>query len=451
MSVVYIDVSQYNGRISWNKVDADGVFIRAAYRGYSAGVIKQDARLEENIQGAIANHIPVGLYFMSQAVTESEAMAEALFCLELCKKYEVKLPIAYDSEYSGAKNNTGRADGLSKEQRTAMAVRFCDTIKEAGYHAGVYASKSWFSSHLIPRQLENKGYMIWCAQYNSRCTLVDLPWDLWQFTSKGKVPGISGDVDMSKTPTESALACAKIENSLKDENLVPNKPGNILDNKIYLEGGIMQISRQIFANHRFYDCDKACNFRAYEFACRDGSDRILVDSNLVMALQKIRDHFGKPVSINSAYRTKEYNKKVGGATNSYHTKGQAADITVTGVANREVAKYAATFLNGVGLYDYTGGFVHVDTRQNRYLWEQNERNVRYHQVQSFDEKQNSLPTLRYNDRGDDVKMLQGILGIGQDGRFGPKTEAAVRTFQKKNGLVADGVVGPKTWAVLLKG
>lgn len=450
MSVVYIDVSQYNGKINWNKVDADGVFIRAAYRGYSAGVIKQDARLEENIKGALANKIPVGLYFMSQAVTESEAMAEALFCLELCKRYEVKLPIAYDSEFSGEKNKKGRADGLTKEQRTAMAIRFCDTIREAGYKAGVYASKSWFSEHLEPRKLEDKKYMIWCAQYNSKCTLVALQWDLWQYTSKGSVPGITGNVDISRTHDGKELQIAKIENAIRDENLTPNPSVNLLDDKIYLEGGIMQISRQIFANHRFYDVDKATNFRTYEFACKDGSDKILVDSNLVRVLQKIRDHFGKPVSINSAFRTKEYNKKVGGASDSYHTKGQAADITVTGVSNREVAKYASTFLNGVGLYDYTGGFVHVDTRQNRYLWEQNARNVKYHQVKSFEQNDNAMPTLRYNDKGEAVKTLQGILGVQRDGKFGPKTEAAVREFQRKNNLVADGVVGQKTWEYLLK-
>ena len=73
-----IDVSQYNGVINWEKVIADGVIIRAGYRGYSAGTIKQDARFSENLQGVKLNGIPFGLYFMSQAITESEAEAEAL-------------------------------------------------------------------------------------------------------------------------------------------------------------------------------------------------------------------------------------------------------------------------------------------------------------------------------------------------------------------------------------
>ena len=101
-----IDVSQYNGIISWDKVVADSVIIRAGYRGYSAGVIKQDAWLSENLAGVIRYNIPFGLYFMSQAINESEAEAEALFCLDLVKGMKLYLPIFYDCEYSGKAGNT---------------------------------------------------------------------------------------------------------------------------------------------------------------------------------------------------------------------------------------------------------------------------------------------------------------------------------------------------------
>jgi uncharacterized protein YcbK (DUF882 family) len=109
----------------------------------------------------------------------------------------------------------------------------------------------------------------------------------------------------------------------------------------------------------------------------------LVDGRLVKALQKIREHFNAPLSITSGYRTELYNKKIGGAKSSYHVKGMAADITVTGASNKEVAKYAASFLLGVGLYDYKGGFVHVDVRSNKYFWKQDAKNKSYYSVKDF--------------------------------------------------------------------
>lgn len=107
------------------------------------------------------------------------------------------------------------------------------------------------------------------------------------------------------------------------------------------------------------------NFKVKEFACRDGSDRILVDVDFVRNyLQKIREHFGAAVTVNSAYRTAEYNRKVGGAKESYHMKGQAFDIVVKGHTPLEVARYAQS-LGIRGIIQY-GSFVHVDSRPVRY-------------------------------------------------------------------------------------
>lgn len=427
-----IDVSQYNGIISWDKVVADAVIIRAGYRGYSAGVIKQDARLSENLAGVIRYNIPFGLYFMSQAISESEAEAEALFCLDIVKGMDIKFPIFYDSEYSGKAGNTGRADGISKAQRTAVCVRFCETIKSGGKIPGVYASKSWFSDHLIPEQL--KSYSIWVAQYNKECTLSVLDWNYWQYTSKGSVPGITGNVDLSR---------AKKSQPAADIVVVKNSP------MIEVAAGVQTYSKKTDGQKKFSIGGRESNFRVCEFSCHDGSDEIKVSEDLIMKLQEIREHFGKPVSITSAYRTEAYNKKVGGAKSSYHVKGMAADITVTGVSNRDVAIFAESITNGVGLYDYTGGFVHVDVRPEKYLWQQDSKNSKYYSVSGFSVKEHTPTTLRYNDRGANVTWVQQKLGLEEDGIFGPKTEAAVREFQKTAGLIVDGVVGKNTWACLM--
>ncbi len=110
------------------------------------------------------------------------------------------------------------------------------------------------------------------------------------------------------------------------------------------------------------------NFKVKEFACTDGSDPIFIDSDLVNILQKVRSHFGKAVTITSAYRTPTKNKSVGGTTYSQHLYGKAADIKVKGVTPQKVASYVETLLKnkgGIGIYS---NFVHIDTRTNKSRW-----------------------------------------------------------------------------------
>jgi len=187
----------------------------------------------------------------------------------------------------------------------------------------------------------------------------------------------------------------------------------------------------------------SANFKVREFACNDGSDEVLIDSDLVIVLQKIRDHFGKPLIINSAYRTSAYNKKIGGSSSSYHVKGMAADIKISGVSAVELGLYAQTITNGVGVYYYGNTeFVHVDTRSSTVYWlcAKAGKYEYYHSA--------LMPTIK---RGGNVgktsavKFLQKKLGIYADGSFGKSTESKVKEFQKANGLTADGIVGKNTW------
>ena len=110
------------------------------------------------------------------------------------------------------------------------------------------------------------------------------------------------------------------------------------------------------------------NFKVSEFRCKDGSDVIFISPELVLILQAIRDHFGKPVKINSAYRTPPYNKKVKGATYSQHCYGTAADIRVTGVKPKDVADYAETLLVGKGGIGVYNNFTHIDVREVKSRW-----------------------------------------------------------------------------------
>lgn len=209
------------------------------------------------------------------------------------------------------------------------------------------------------------------------------------------------------------------------------------------------------------------NFESTEFDCHGKGccNQTEIDPSLIDYLQKIRDHFKKPVSISSAYRCTIHNKNVGGATGSRHTKGQAADIYITGVAPIEIARYAEKIgIKGIGLYETEkdGYFVHIDTRTSKSFW--------YGQAQAyrstFQPKNSGVETtkpiqtdkenviFRNGSKGEDVKTIQSKLAnlgydVGYiDGFFGKKTEEAVRAFQKDNGLDRDGICGPKTLAML---
>lgn len=110
------------------------------------------------------------------------------------------------------------------------------------------------------------------------------------------------------------------------------------------------------------------SFRVSEFACRDGSDKVIIDLRLVHILQRIRDHYGRPVTINSGYRTPTYNAKIGGAKASQHVLGTAADINVKGVAPTAVANFVESLLPNTGGIGRYANFTHVDVREKKARW-----------------------------------------------------------------------------------
>lgn len=193
------------------------------------------------------------------------------------------------------------------------------------------------------------------------------------------------------------------------------------------------------------------NFRVKEFRSRDGADEILIDEKLVKLLQKLRDKFGV-INISSAYRTKDYNKKVGGVVNSQHLYGLAADITISDNRKLEdAARYAEKIgFTGIGLDDKYQNFIHADTRKTKSFFRYKSDGSTY-SVKSFFE------TLKLGSSGKNVELLQKKLSekgfegrdnkkLVCDGVFGKNTEFALKNFQKSEGLTADGICGSKTWA-----
>lgn len=191
-----IDVSRHNGEINWNAVKASGVdyvIIRCGYRGSLTGALIQDQNFNKNIQGATAAGLKVGIYVFSQAVNEVEAVKEASLAVACAKGYNLTYPIFIDTESSG-----GRADKIDKTTRTAVVNAFCQTVANSGYKAGIYASKTWFEDRLNMSAVGN--YRIWLAQYAAAPTYKGR-YDMWQYSSKGKISGINGNVDLNLSYT----------------------------------------------------------------------------------------------------------------------------------------------------------------------------------------------------------------------------------------------------------
>lgn len=192
--VLGIDVSKWQKEIDWDKVKAEGVdfaIIRCGYRGSVTGSLVEDPYFEQNIRGAQAAGIKVGVYFFTQAVNEVEAVEEASMVVSLVRDYELQYPVFIDTEGAGG---NGRADLLGVEERTAVCEAFCSTVSNAGVEAGVYASRNWYNNRLTASRLED--YVIWLAEYRS-VPLYQGYYQMWQYTSKGKIDGINGNVDLN--------------------------------------------------------------------------------------------------------------------------------------------------------------------------------------------------------------------------------------------------------------
>lgn len=188
-----IDVSKHQGVIDWIKLkntnpDIKFVLIRAGYGMYNTQV---DIKFHDNIKGAIQVGLPLGIYWYSYATTISEAKKEATICINTIEQYRnsISFPVFFDQEYEPS------ITALSKQVRTDICIAFMEEIKKAGYLTGLYCSYDWIQNWVYKDQL--KQYDKWIAQYGSTCSYNDSDLAIWQYSSKGKVSGINGNVDMN--------------------------------------------------------------------------------------------------------------------------------------------------------------------------------------------------------------------------------------------------------------
>lgn len=195
-SLFGIDVSYIQKEINWWEVKNAGVdfaMIRVGYRGYESGLLNEDEWFRINLERANEAGVQVGVYFFSSAITVEEAREEARFVMERISPELVQCPIAYDMEYVGA---TDRIRFLTAYEITDITKAFVDEIKKGGYTPIVYGSANWLMSHIFMEELQDETEF-WVASYQTQHLPYDYVFDIWQYTSEGSVPGISGVVDLN--------------------------------------------------------------------------------------------------------------------------------------------------------------------------------------------------------------------------------------------------------------
>lgn len=186
MNVKGCDVSQWQGNIDFNKVKASGINFVILRAGYGQYTVQKDPTFEDNYKKAKAAGLNVGAYWYSYAGSEADALAEAKTCIEVIKGKKFEYPIYFDLEEQSQFSR-------GKAFCSALVTAFCSELEKAGYFAGLYISRSPLQQY-ITAEVANR-YALWIAEYGSKCNY-NGTYGMWQYSSEGKVSGISGNVDL---------------------------------------------------------------------------------------------------------------------------------------------------------------------------------------------------------------------------------------------------------------
>ena len=188
-----VDVSSHQESIDWQRAKADGVefaMIRVGYRGNTEGKLNLDNRFAENMSGAKAAGLPVGVYFYSQALNETEAQEEIEWVLQQLEGYELQYPLVFDWEYAGAGTRTESVVGETIDR---CAEVFCSAASKAGYTPMIYFNREMAYRTMNLSRLAD--YDFWLAEYDGAPTFF-YGFEMLQYSNSGQVDGIPGSVDM---------------------------------------------------------------------------------------------------------------------------------------------------------------------------------------------------------------------------------------------------------------
>lgn len=217
MAIKGIDVSKHNGTINWNKVKSSGVKFAIIRGGFGNTTV--DPKFKNNIEGAIAAGLDIGVYWFSYAINTTKAKEEAKKCLDVLKPYKSKItyPVFFDFEYDSVNYAKKQGVTVTKTLASNMAKVFLSEIKSAGYIPGLYTNLD-FSNRYFTEDILNT-YDTWIAQYSSKCSYTG-KYAMWQYSEKGKVAGINGNVDMNYCYKEYNKNSSTTSTTVKSDNNV---------------------------------------------------------------------------------------------------------------------------------------------------------------------------------------------------------------------------------------
>lgn len=481
-----VDVSEFQKNIDWSKVKAagvKGVMIRVAGRGGESGNIYDDVRFAEHIKGAHKAGLPVGIYFLTQAINAAEGKAEAAHAIK--KWAETGIPISYpiciDSEDVTWENKDGstgygraNSNRLSKAKRTEAVKAFAEECKRQGYASMIYASTSWLYNQVDMSVLASL-LSVWCAQWASSCQYTG-KYIIWQYTNQGNINGIGSNVDLNKcyvdpkkvdppkpspTPTPGGKYPGKLptEAEIREaSNLGTRVRICVFARKTALSGEYHYVR---FSDDEYtHECpvchprnyDKGGNCIWWPFFCWHHGGLIPCACSCGVIYNGLGDRY---YDMSDAEVLASMKQRIG-----------INDIKLVRNGNKPIP--ASMLQTGDALMFYTGStYAHMGMYIGNGLITDNtsgrKPNIEYGESYAEYNKEmpclfaihytGSLSYLQKYDEGTAVKELQdfmiwgGWLAKGEnDGSFRDKTEAAVIAMQKAFGIKADGLAGADTFA-----
>ena len=244
-----IDISEWQDNVNYLRLKEEGIEFAIIRLGYGKHINQKDKCFEKHYAGFKNVGIKIGAYLYSYAYVKEGAKLEAENTLKIIEGKQFDLPIFYDMEESKQAN-------LGKDTLTDMANEWCRIIKNAGYNAGVYANLNWFKNYLNPYDIKKQNNYIWLALWNNNENPnVSFPVDFWQYSSKGKLDGIQGFVDLDKSYTKDFLQ--PVENLKSNEEIatevIQGKWGNGQERK----------NRLTQAGYNYKEIQKIVNYRLF--------------------------------------------------------------------------------------------------------------------------------------------------------------------------------------------
>ena len=480
-----VDISEFQPEdIDWSKVKASGyaVIIRMGLRGSIEGTpryrkVGYDYHFKKYVDGVIKAGIPYSVYYFPTPLSDAEADQEADWIIMNVAGLDLSIPLYLDSE----KVPGGVANDISTADRTRYLKRITDKLVAAGIPCGVYASTSWLQNQIDMEKLQQQVQdNTWCAQYATKCTY-DGIYAMWQYSSKAKVEGISGNVDISEVKRDFNMSCRKAdgkEDSAAKDNV-----------KIFPVTNPVKISNSGSDEHGNYKGGAAGDNTGKEWQIRSWYNRpwncVLrhPDPEVRACLADLATKAANNNKIGyDQYQRETYWKelqkvsydpsKITVACEADCSAGVIANIKAAGhlLGHKELQDITCTYTGNMRSGLKAAGFACLT--ESKYLTGSSYLvagdillNDAHHTATAVTNGINSgngsvspaasMPLIKKGSKGSAVLQLQKILNskgykLSEDSSFGPATEAAVKAFQQANHLENDGEVGPLTWAALYK-